>query len=50
MKKGLIYPAYCQPSPTHTMPNTILALGYKVALVDLIGKRIILEKQHNPDK
>ncbi len=32
------------------MPNTILAAGYKVASVDLIGKRIILEKQNNPDK
>lgn len=49
-KSAYTYPAYWQPSPTHTMPNTILAAGYKVASVDLIGKRIILEKQNNPDK
>lgn len=49
-KSAYTYSAYWQPSPTHTMPNTILAAGYKVASVDLIGKRIILEKQNNPDK
>lgn len=49
-KSAYTYAAYWQPSPTHTMPNTILAAGYKVASVDLIGKRIILGKQHNPDK
>lgn len=49
-KSAYTYAAYWQPSPTHTMPNTILAAGYKVASVDLIGKRIILEKQNNPDK
>jgi hypothetical protein len=49
-KSAYTYPAYWQSSPTHTMPNTILAAGYKVASVDLIGKRIIIEKQHNSDK
>ncbi len=49
-KSAYTYSAYWQPSPTHTMPNTILAAGYKVALVDMIGKRIVLEKQHNRDK
>ena len=49
-KSAYTYAAYWQPSPTHTMTNTILAAGYKVESVDLIGKRIILEKQNNPDK
>ncbi len=49
-KSAYTYAAYWQPSPTHTMPNTILAAGYKIASVDLIGKRIVLEKQHNLDK
>lgn len=49
-KSAYTYTAYWQPSPTHTMPNTILAAGYKIASVDLIGKTINLEKQNNPDK
>lgn len=39
-KSAYTYPAYWQPSPTHIMPNTILAAGYKVASVDLIGKKL----------
>ena len=49
-KSAHTYPAYWKPSPTHTMPNTILVAGYKVASVDMIGKRIVIEKKHNPKK
>jgi hypothetical protein len=49
-KSAYTYPAYWKTSPTHTMLNTILGAGYKAASVDLIGKRIVLEKQNNPEK
>jgi len=49
-KSAYTYSAYWQSSPTHSMPNTILAAGYKVASVDFFGKRIVLEKQHNLEK
>ena len=44
-KSAYNYSAYWSPSPTHTMPNTILAAGYKVASVDLIAKSLMLQKQ-----
>ncbi|WP_419991812.1 DUF7662 domain-containing protein [Streptococcus mitis] len=44
-KSAYNYSAYWAPSPTHTMPNTILAAGYKVASVDLIGKSLMLQRQ-----
>lgn len=44
-KSAYNYSAYWTPSPTHTMPNTILAAGYKVASVDLIAKSLKLQKQ-----
>lgn len=49
-KSAYTYSAYWQPSPTHKMPNTILAAGYKIASIDLSGKRIALEKQNNPSR
>lgn len=49
-KSAYTYSAYWLPSPTHTMPNTILAAGYKIASIDLSGKRIALEKQNNPSR
>lgn len=44
-KSAYIYSVYWNPSPTHTMPNTILTAGYKVISVDLLGKTIFLQKQ-----
>ena len=44
-KSAYNYSAYWHPSPTHTLPNTILDAGYKIAAVDLLAKRIQLEKQ-----
>ena len=44
-KSAYHYSAYWYPSPTHTMPNTILAAGYKVISVDLLGRTISLQKQ-----
>ena len=38
------YPEYWNPSPTHTMPNTILDAGYKVVSVDLLSKTVFLKK------
>lgn len=38
------YSAYWQPSQTHILPNTIIAAGYKISSVDLLVKRITLEK------
>jgi hypothetical protein len=49
-KSAYTYSAYWQPSPTHKMPNTILAAGYRIASIDLSGKRIALEKQNNPSR
>lgn len=45
-KSAYNYSAYWQPSPTHTMPNTILEAGYRVASVDLLGKQVLLEKEY----
>lgn len=44
-KSAYSYSAYWTPSPTHTMPNTILAAGYKVASVDLASKLLYLQRQ-----
>ncbi len=44
-KSAYNYSAYWVASETHTMPNTILDVGYKISSVDLIGKRINLEKK-----
>lgn len=44
-KSAYNYSVYWHPSPTHTLPNTILDAGYKIAAVDLLAKRIQLEKQ-----
>lgn len=44
-KSAYNYSAYWHPSPTHTLPNTILDAGYKITLVDLLAKRITVEKQ-----
>ena len=44
-KSAYSYSAYWTPSPTHTMPNTILAAGYKVASVDLASKSLYLQRQ-----
>lgn len=43
-KSAYIYSAYWNSSPTHTMPNTILAAGYKIVAVDLLSKKISLKK------
>ena len=44
-KSAYNYSAYWNPSPTHTMPNTILSAGYKVVSVDLISKELVMQKQ-----
>ena len=44
-KSAYNYSAYWTPSPTHTMPNIILAAGYKVASVDLASKSLLLQRQ-----
>lgn len=44
-KSAYNYSAYWKPSPTHTMPNTILSAGYKVVSVDLISKELVMQKQ-----
>ena len=43
-KSAYNYSAYWNPSPTHTMPNTILAAGFKVVSVDLVSKSLLLQK------
>lgn len=43
-KSAYNYSAYWNPSPTHTMPNTILTAGYKIIAVDLLSKAISLKK------
>ena len=44
-KSAYNYSAYWTPSPTHTMPNTILAAGFKVVSVDLLSNSLLLRKQ-----
>ena len=44
-KSAYNYSAYWTPSPTHTMPNTILAAGFKVVSVDLLSNSLLLHKQ-----
>lgn len=44
-KSAYNYSAYWSPSPTHTMPNTILEAGYKIVSVELLSKKIRLQKQ-----
>ncbi len=46
-KSAYHYPQYWQPSPTHVLPNTIIAAGYMVSSssVDLLAKRVSLEKK-----
>lgn len=44
-KSAYIYSAYWIPSPTHKMPNTILAAGYKVVSADLVSKSVVIQKQ-----
>lgn len=44
-KSAYNYTAYWSPSPTHTMPNTILAAGYKITSVDILSKSILLKRQ-----
>ena len=44
-KSAYNYFAYWNPSPTHTMPNTILSAGYKIVSVDLISKELVMQKQ-----
>ena len=44
-KSAYNYSAYWNPSPTHTMPNTILSAGYKIVSVDLISKELVMQKQ-----
>lgn len=44
-KSAYNYAAYWSPSPTHTMPNTILAAGYKITSVDILSKSILLKRQ-----
>lgn len=43
-KSAYNYSAYWQPSQTHTMPNTIIACGYKIETVDLMAKVLYLVK------
>lgn len=43
-KSAYNYSAYWNPSPTHTMPNTILAAGYKIAKIDLFAQNIVIQK------
>lgn len=43
-KSAYTYSVYWKPSATHTMANAILEAGYKVVVVDLIAKKIELEK------
>lgn len=44
-KSAYNYSAYWTPSPTHTMPNTILIAGFKVVSVDLLSNSLLLRKQ-----
>lgn len=44
-KSAYNYSAYWTPSPTHTMPNTIMAAGFKVVSVDLISKFLHLQRE-----
>ena len=44
-KSAYNYSAYWTPSPTHTMPNTILAAGFKLVSVDLLSHSLLLRKQ-----
>lgn len=43
-KSAYNYSAYWTPSSTHTMPNTILTAGYRVASVDLVSKSLLLQR------
>ena len=43
-KSAYNYQAYWNPSPTHILPNTIVASGYKITAVNLLAKEIMLEK------
>ena len=43
-KSAYNYSAYWNLSPTHTMPNTILAAGYKIAKIDLYAQNIVIQK------
>lgn len=43
-KSAYNYSAYWNPSPTHTMPNTILVAGYKIAKIDLFAQNIVIQK------
>jgi len=43
-KSAYNYSAYWNLSPTHTMPNTILAAGYKIAKIDLFAQNIVIQK------
>lgn len=45
-KSAYNYSAYWNLSPTHTMPNTILAAGYKIITVDLLSKSISLRLEN----
>ena len=45
-KSAYYYSAYWTPSPTHTMPNTILTAGFKVISVDLVTKSLHLQRQY----
>ena len=44
-KSAYNYSAYWTASPTHTMPNAILAAGFKVVSVDLLSNSLLLRKQ-----
>ena len=43
-KSAYNFQAYWNPSPTHILPNTIVASGYKITAVNLLAKEIMLEK------
>ncbi len=43
-KSAYNYQAYWNPSPTHILPNTIVASGYKITAINLLAKEIMLEK------
>ena len=43
-KSDYNYLAYWNLYPTHTMPNTILAAGYKIAKIDLFAQNVLIQK------
>ena len=45
-KSAYNYSAYWNLSPTYTMPNTILAAGYKIVAVDVLSKTISLRLEN----